>query len=223
MASILGAVASNNSTGNNYVTVNHTLISGENRQIIAFGYHKVTGAATHNSCTYDSGGLDIAMILVDTIAISSAGVQQRISMWRLPEASLPANDTYTVRLAGGTVDTFEIDVFAIQDVRQQAPQDFDTDASISTDSLAVMLATTAAAIMLAGMSCQAQGEALDPGTDQVELKDIGDGVSRRACSWELASGGPEEQEYSSGTSNRKVFMAASFANIGEISSPMWFA
>lgn len=170
MATLVGSVASASADADTTVTASHTRPAGSNLEIYAIVAQTwVDAGDSCDSVTYN--GTNMTQIS-DSPAGNNSPVFRALSVWRLLEASMPAEGTYNCTANfGESVATVSIFVFAINALNQGTLEDTAPFASSSaTGSSFSMTSTSAGAIALTATMHDNLGS-FTHGTDQTEIFD----------------------------------------------------
>lgn len=195
---LLGTAGTNGSNSASSLDVTHTLSTASNRIAFACVYVQTQ---TCSGVTY--GGVAMTQLGVAT------GSNERMYIFYLLEASLPANGSKTVTATLSGAAPVEMSVFTLKNAKQSAPGTAVTNTSASAQTLTVDLTVnilTSFAITAAG---QTGGGTYIHGTGQVEISDHTTGwAAAMATSYEecSATGTNTQSSTTNAGANRMVMI-----------------
>lgn len=212
---LLGTHATGTGLIGSALNINHTLSAGSNR--IAYVILGCNSTSTGHTATY--GGVSMSIVA------SVAGTLEAIYVFRLLEASLPANGvkTVTVNLSGSS--QVAVDVFTIQDAKQAAIEASGTNTSASATLLQKAITTLTDGAWAFTAASSSANTTFTHDTGQNEIADF------QNTSWgtlttsyeEIATAGSVTQGDTSGTSSRRTMVVWADAPAPASSSqPVWF-
>lgn len=194
----LGTAATGSATSTT-VSATHTLLTGGNR--IAFAFVVCPIAQTVSGVTY--GG--VAMTRLGT---GVAGVSERMEIYYLLEASMPATGSKTVTATISGSAACGVHVWTIKNAKQSAPSTPVTNSSSSASYLSATVTVSIQGSFAITGGFTASGLTATQDAGQVELTDTGAAGGALSTSYEECNAGSNTQGLTISSGNRMLIMAS---------------